>query len=1117
MRKNFLCAVLAMTMVFSSFSITSYARYESENNTYNYRSTTDLEADIDDNKIVLTWPAVDTAGNLINSNPLKADGQAKSTGNPTAGWTTPTQGMIIAYDGWLPDGSHNSVSNDSKTDHDVIFGLTDSETEYPVAVLDPTDKSFIKKAYIDTTVVTTSFATAYQVQYSKDGVNWTEDHIVSTFNHGKKLSRINDDGTYSDDSKNTFFLEDQLTEAVQTTLESDTQYYIRVNAYDATTPATKTSPFKTYETTVVTPKSQALTPAFPTVEGGGKYTQGGRGDEDQKADIYVVTNLTDSVSDPQPGSLRYGLERRDREDGNKSYPRIITFAVGGTISVDPAASKSERRLNIGDNTTILGQTAPGEGITIYGASVKFSGKDIIARYLRIKLGEGYDQDAATASGENIVIDHCTFNWGVDECFTAKELINSSIQYNIIANSLSMVNKNGALNSDVEIISGESEAKHGMGSIINGYETTLTHNLYANNGTRNPRFEGQFSYKNVTYSNKLDFSNNVIYNWGHNTGYGGERGSGLVNFTNNYHKAGPNTIEKVKNVLFDVDGVTSKYYITGNVLDGNADVTADNISGFKDFRKTVQNLDSPVELINPYEAESAYDAYENVLNSVGASKVRDAQDSRLIYNVKNGAGNFINSEFEDGGINTAVYTSTDTDSDNDGIPDIWEDSNGLNKNDASDSTAIITDESSENYGYTNIEVYANSLCTTAQGPVVTGLTIKDENGNIIGTSGNSPYAALTLGKSYTVTPSYEGSDLSCSIYLNDNKISEGSTITANETGRFNLCAKVTDNNGLSSLSPIITVTIIDSVASENLDGFTSADIGDVKVAGTDNYNPADGTLIQQGGGHIGILATSSEEKPDSFHYNYKKMTGDVTFVAQIDNMAKLDYYQQAGIMIRGSLNTDSEFYMSSLTYLKGEDYEGITDISGNSVKAKNIRVLARKEDGSTTYYSGNTFLGIAQTRAGEEPNHGWVKLTKVGQDVTMSASTDGQNWYDMETLTTTLPETFYVGFATSAAQENSDFVRYNTTKFSNISLEGTEAPYTPVLPDADLLGDVNCDKAVTAEDASLLLQYVLNNKAEVSLQGLANGKVTNSDTINSQNVAEILQKALDSTYIMEAER
>ncbi len=1108
MKRKLLCVLLALTMTFSSLTM-SYARYTSDNNTYQYRSTTNLEADIDDEKIVLTWPAVDTNGNLVNFNPLKADGQQESTGNPTAGWTNPTQGMIIEYDGWLPDGTHNVVRNDSKPNHNVLFGVTDKITDYPIVIKDPKTGSVIKNAYVDPTVIATSFATAYQVQYSEDGINWTEDHIVSSFNHGKKLNRIQADGSAKDDNKNTFFLEDQITESIQANLKPSTSYYIRVNAFDASTPSTKNNPYKSFETTIVTPAAKELPLAFPTVEGSGKFTQGGRGSDKQKADIYVVTNLTDSVTNPQPGSLRYGLERRDRTDGNKTYPRIITFAVGGTISIDPEAGKAARRFNINDNTTILGQTAPGEGITLYGGSVKFSGKNIIVRYLRCRLGEGYDLDGATASGENIVIDHCTFNWGVDECFTAKELVNTSIQYNIIANSLSMVNKNGPLNSDVEIVSGESEAKHGMGSILNGYETSFTHNLYANNGTRNPRFEGQFVYNNVTYSNKLDFSNNVIYNWGHNTGYGGERGNGLMNFTNNYHKAGPNTIEKVKNFLFDPDSGSYKtsIYVNGNVLDGNAEVTANNSLGMKDPNEYTA-LTSPVELTNSYEAEAAEAAYQNVLNSVGASKVRDAQDSRLIENLKNGVGNFINSQYEDGGISTDTWTSTDADSDNDGIPDVWEDSNGLNKNDASDATAIINDETSENNGFTNIEVYANSLCTTSQGPTVSGLEIKDADGTTIGTNGLAAYATVYTDKTYTVTPNYEGGT-SYKVYLNDNVISDNSSVSFDTPGRYNLSAKVTDSNGLSTFSPIITVTVLPADATDNLEGFTSYDIGNVKVEGSDNYDITNNTLISQGGGHIGTLATSGIQPEDSIHFNYKQISGDATLIAQIDNIAKLDYYQQSGLMIRSSLETNSEFYMTSLSYQKGEDKSG-TDLAGQDPKAKYIGAVFRLKDGDSIGYSSNMrkYLGIPSVRQGEEPNHGWAKIEKIGQKVTMSASLDGTNWYELMSFDSNLPDTYYIGFATDAAQENFDFVRYNTTEFSNIVLEETQG---------NVLGDVNCNGYVESNDAALLLQYILNPATEISEQGLINAKVTKKDAITSENVAEILQKALDSSYVMSIKK
>ena len=708
MKRKIICAFLALTMAMSSFGVTSFARYTSDTNTYESKSTTDLEATIDNEKVVITWPAVDTTGKIINANPLKADGQSSSTGNPTAGWTNPTQGMIIQYNGWLPDGTHNSVKNDNKTNHNVLYGLTDKKTDYPVAVLDPRDNSFVKNAYVDTTVVATSFATAYEVQYSEDGINWKQDHIASSFNHGKKLTRINADGTYSNDKKNTFFLEDQITEALTASLKPETKYFIRVNAYDASNSASLSTPYKTFETTITTPKAKELTPAFPTVDGSGIYSQGGRGSATQKADVYVVTNLTDSVSNPEPGSLRYGLERRDRTDGNKNYPRIITFAVDGVINVDPTASKSQRRLNISSNTTVLGQTAPGEGITVYGASIKFNGENIISRYLRFRLGEGYDQDAATATGSNIVVDHCTFSWGVDECFTAKEIINSSIQYNIIASSMSFPNKTGVNNTDPEIASGESEAKHGMGSILNGSDVSYTHNLWANHGTRNPRFEGGFTYNGVSYGNKIDFANNVIYNWGHNSGYGGERGKGNTNIVGNYYKPGPNTLEKAYTRIFDIDGSTSKYFFKDNVMTSSDEVTANNKLGFYDVTDSAV-LSTPVELTNPYTATSANDAYSKVIDSVGASYKRDAQDARLINELKNGTGRFINNEFEAGGILVNDSATAPKDTDLDGIPDEWETSHGLNPNDSSDATAIVTDETKSYNGYTNIEVYLNSLC------------------------------------------------------------------------------------------------------------------------------------------------------------------------------------------------------------------------------------------------------------------------------------------------------------------------------------------------------------------------------------------------------------------------
>ncbi len=1114
--KKIISILLAVTMMTYVFGIPAFARYDTVSEgkgTYVYRDTTDLEVDLDGDKVVVTFPAVDTEGNVIKDNPLKAEGQVNSNGNPTQGWTNPTSGMIICYNDWDPLSS-KKPANDNKTEHDIIRGVVDTPTQYPIRIFDGGNgygDRVIKDAYLDTTVVAKSLCTGYMIQYSENGGRWMDDHEITNFNHGKKLNTLNADGSVTPHGNNTFFLEDQITEALTTNLKANTEYTIRVIAYEKGNTASKQNPYHIFTPqTIKTGAAKELTPAFPTVEGGGKFSQGGRGTAEQPGDVYVVTNLTDSVTDPQPGSFRYGLERRDT--GKKTDPRTIVFAVGGTIKVDPAAGKNARRFNVTDNTTIAGQTAPGAGITFYGGSFKFSGKNIIVRYIRVKLGEGYDQDAATASGENIVIDHCTFNWGVDECFTAKELINSSIQYNIIANSLSMVNKNGVLNSDNEIAAGESEAKHGMGSIINGYETTFTHNLYANNGTRNPRFEGAFTYNNVAYNNLLQFSDNVIYNWGHNTGYGGERGEGQVNFTNNYHKAGPNTLEKVKDLIFDFDGV-SKFYFNGNVLEGNAAVSADNASGVKDFSPAYA-LASPAELTNPYEAESAEAAYDKVLREVGASYARDAQDARLIYDVENNKGYFINSEFEDGGVFDKEYKTEAADTDGDGMPDNWEDANGLDKNNKADAGAINTEGKYK--GYSNIEAYVNDILgewddadkKAPEAVPIENVEIYSGNEKIGDLS--SPYVMLTQGEIYDVR-----TDNGDEVYLNDTMAGKAANGTASimpeETGVYNLSALSLDADGMPSIfSNPIKVIVVSKDSDSELSGFTSTDIGSVRAKGADSYNAAEGKLTSVGAGHIGTLATNSRLDPDSIHFNYKMMKGDFTIAARIDNLTKVDYFQQSGLMVRKSLDPMSECYMASLSYLKGEDYAGTTDISGQYVKAKNMRSLCRVQDGADMH-TEIKFLGIAVKKADAEPNHGWGRITRSGQTITVSVSNNGKDWYDLGVYESNLPETCYVGFATDAAQDLMDTVRINVTEFSDITIAGESIDIND-LPEPSMLGDTNEDNNITASDVSVMLQYVLSpSRSGISAQGLSNGNVSEDKQFTSQNVAEILQKVLDDSY------
>jgi pectate lyase len=142
--------------------------------------------------------------------------------------------------------------------------------------------------------------------------------------------------------------------------------------------------------------AQTMLPAFPGAEGFGANAPGGRG-----GSVYIVTNLNDSG----PGSFRDAVSQPNR---------YVVFAVGCLIRINS-------RIAVARNLTIAGQTAPGEGITIYGNGLSFSNaNNTITRYLRIRMGVVGDSgaDAVTiAQGDNMIFDHVSVSWGRDETFS----------------------------------------------------------------------------------------------------------------------------------------------------------------------------------------------------------------------------------------------------------------------------------------------------------------------------------------------------------------------------------------------------------------------------------------------------------------------------------------------------------------------------------------------------------------------------------------------------------------------------------------------------------------------------------------------------------------------------
>ena len=333
------------------------------------------------------------------------------------------------------------------------------------------------------------------------------------------------------------------------------------------------------------------------------------------------------------------------------------------------------------------------------------------------MGDRYRLDSDGLGGgrygqKNVVLDHLSVSWSIDECLSIYKTELLTVQWCLVSHSL---------NSSVH-----TKGSHGFGGIWGGYKATFHHNLLANHASRNPRFAS------VDGTKWVDYRNNVVYNWGFKTAYGGGH-HGEINMVGNFYKPGP---ASEHHRLLDVaeDG-TGRYYVAGNVMEGDETVTHDNRRGVTDRpgkpyirgRKSAspdsgispEAVPEPGEasascLVNtpfPYEpiAEDApHVAYRRVLRSVGCSLSRDSYDREVLRQVRKGLGTLgrngiINSPDEAGGWPLLKAGKARKDSDGDGMPDVWEKRHGLNPKDASDAAAYTLDRN-----YTNLEVYLESL-------------------------------------------------------------------------------------------------------------------------------------------------------------------------------------------------------------------------------------------------------------------------------------------------------------------------------------------------------------------------------------------------------------------------
>ena len=360
--------------------------------------------------------------------------------------------------------------------------------------------------------------------------------------------------------------------------------------------------------------------AFEGAEGCGKYTVGGRGGKE-----YVVTSLADDGSE---GTLRHAVEAEG--------PRAVTFAVSGDIHLTAP-------LNIRNTyLSILGETAPGKGITLRDHNVFITADQVIIRYLRVRLGTRYGVEADAMGARhcrNIIIDHCSISWATDENASFYNFRDATVQWCIISE---------ALNSSVH-----HKGKHGYGGIWGGRNVSFHHNLFAHNNSRNPRFDHPRIYwrdDRMLYRGSVDFKNNVVYNWGMKAIYGGEEG--WFNVENNYFRPGLATRHLDGEWLDISTSLTTsmtpgEFYLDDNVYD----VSAVKKGGFEgrmpDYEKIAErekyygevSAEDPFVISVELDSQDAVKAYKTVLKHAGASKIRDAVDKRIIKEVKKGKATY----------------------------------------------------------------------------------------------------------------------------------------------------------------------------------------------------------------------------------------------------------------------------------------------------------------------------------------------------------------------------------------------------------------------------------------------------------------------------------------------
>jgi len=448
-----------------------------------------------------------------------------------------------------------------------------------------------------------------------------------------------------------------------------------------------------------TPFSKAASgvPAFPGAEGFGANATGGRGGR-----VLIVDSIADDFRNPAPGTFRWACE-------TQNGPRIVVFRTGGVIELARVVVVNN------PNLTIAAQTAPGDGVCLKGSGLSIQANNVIVRGLRSRAGDG----KVGTSGQyrrslqligpmsDIIVDHCTLGWGVDDDMNvyadkeARGAKNFTIQWCILSEGLQK--------------SIHQQGPHSVAITMGGGNIgpfSFHHNLLAHNGARNPR---------VVWGAEGEFVNNVIYNWG------GEATSvepstpvkvrkdkrrpsqddmrpARLNFIGNSWIAGPNSSDKRMEINLKHSTEGTAIYFKDNVGPHRPAGTAAGTDEAALMNKVAGvALDHPALPSSNVTTQPAAAGRKAVLGWAGAIlPKRDGVDRRVTQEVEDGKGKIIDSPAEVGGYPDYPRGMAPKDSDNDGMPDAWEEAHKLDKSKANANDRDLDPN------YDNLEVYFNGL-------------------------------------------------------------------------------------------------------------------------------------------------------------------------------------------------------------------------------------------------------------------------------------------------------------------------------------------------------------------------------------------------------------------------